>query len=155
MSNGQRGNLTTHFYEIESFISREYLKNTKLKQENKLNERIAIIGSGPAGISLALILAKKGYKVTIFEKRSHIGGVLRYGIPKFRLPVGVLDDIENMLLDLNVKIRYNALVGPVITIDKLFEDGYDAIFIGTGVWNPKPLNIKGEHLDMYTMQLTI
>ena len=71
-------------------------------------------------------------------KKDHIlGGVLRYGIPKFRLPVGVLDDIENMLLDLNVKIRYNALVGPVITIDKLFEDGYDAIFIGTGVWNPK------------------
>ena len=94
-----------------------WLKNTKLKQKNKLNERIAIIGSGPAGISLALILAKKGYKVTIFEKRSHIGGVLRYGIPKFRLPVGVLDDIENMLLDLNVKIRYNALVGLVITID--------------------------------------
>ncbi|WP_304969788.1 NAD(P)-dependent oxidoreductase [Romboutsia ilealis] len=132
------------FYEIERFISTNYLKNVKLKQEDKLNERIAIIGSGPAGISLALILAKKGYKVTIFEKRSHIGGVLRYGIPKFRLPEGVLDDIENILLDLNVKIRYNALVGPVITIDKLFEDGYSAIFIGTGVWNPKPLNIKGE-----------
>lgn len=132
------------FFEIESFISREYLKNTKLKQENRLNERVAIIGSGPAGIALAFILAKKGYKITIFEKRSHIGGVLRYGIPKFRLPIGILDDIENMLLDLNVKIRYNALVGPVITIDKIFEDGYDAIFIGTGVWNPKPLNIKGE-----------
>ncbi|WP_305303377.1 NAD(P)-dependent oxidoreductase [Romboutsia ilealis] len=117
------------FYEIERFISSNYLKNVKLKQEDNLNERIAIIGS---------------YKVTIFEKRSHIGGVLRYGIPKFRLPEGVLDDIENILLDLNVKIRYNALVGPVITIDKLFEDGYDAIFIGTGVWNPKPLNIKGE-----------
>ncbi len=133
-----------NFYEIEKFISREYLKNTKLKQEDTLNERVAIVGSGPAGISLALILAKKGYKVTIFEKNSNIGGVLRYGIPKFRLPEGVLEDIENMLLDLNVKIRYNALVGPVITIDKLFEDGYDAIFIGTGVWNPKPLNIKGE-----------
>lgn len=132
------------FFEIESFISREYLKNTKLKQENRLNKRVAIIGSGPAGIALAFILAKKGYKITIFEKRSHIGGVLRYGIPKFRLPIGILDDIENMLLDLNVKIRYNALVGPVITIDKIFEDGYDAIFIGTGVWNPKPLNIKGE-----------
>jgi len=135
-----------NFYEIESFISSNYLKNTKLKAEDKLNKRIAIIGSGPAGLSLALILGKKGYKITIFEKRSHIGGVLRYGIPKFRLPIGVLDDIENMLLDLNVKIRYNALVGPVITIDKLFEDGYDAIFIGTGVWNPKPLNIKGETL---------
>lgn len=133
-----------NFYKIEQFISSEYLKNAKLKQEDKLNERIAIIGSGPAGISLALILAKKGYKITIFEKNSHIGGVLRYGIPKFRLPIDMLDDIENMLLDLNVKIRYNTLVGPVITIDKLFEDGYDAIFIGTGVWNPKPLNIKGE-----------
>ena len=132
------------FHEIERFISRNYLKNVKLKQEDKLNERIAIIGSGPAGISLALILAKKGYKITIFEKKSHIGGVLRYGIPQFRLPVDTLDDIENILLDLNVKIRYNALVGPVITIDKLFEDGYDAVFIGTGVWNPKPLNIKGE-----------
>ena len=132
------------FFEIETFISREYLKNTKLKQENNLNKRVAIIGSGPAGIALAFILAKKGYEITIFEKRSHIGGVLRYGIPKFRLPVGILDDIENMLLDLNVKIRYNALVGPVITIDKIFEDGYDAIFIGTGAWNPKPLNIKGE-----------
>ncbi len=132
------------FHEIERFISRNYLKNVKLKQEDKLNERIAIIGSGPAGISLALILAKKGYKITIFEKKSHIGGVLRYGIPKFRLPLDILDDIENILLDLNVKIRYNALVGPVITIDKLFEDGYDAVFIGTGVWNPKPLNIKGE-----------
>ena len=132
------------FYEIEKLISREYLKTAKLKQESKLDKRIAIIGSGPAGISLSIILAQKGYKVTIFEKRSHIGGVLRYGIPKFRLPVGILDDIENILLDLNVKIRYNALVGPVITIDKIFEDGYDAIFIGTGVWNPKPLNIKGE-----------
>ena len=132
------------FHEIERFISRNYLKNVKLKQEDKLNERIAIIGSGPAGISLALILAKKGYKITIFEKKSHIGGVLRYGIPKFRLPLDILDDIENILLDLNVKIRYNALVGPVITIDKLFEDGYDAVFIGTGVWNPKPLNIKGQ-----------
>ena len=132
------------FHEIERFISRNYLKNVKLKQEDKLNERIAIIGSGPAGISLALILAKKGYKITIFEKKSHIGGVLRYGIPKFRLPLDILDDIENILLDLNVKIRYNALVGPVITIDKLFEDGYDAVFIGTGVWNRKPLNIKGE-----------
>ena len=90
------------FHEIERFISRNYLKNVKLKQEDKLNERIAIIGSGPAGISLALILAKKGYKITIFEKKSHIGGVLRYGIPKFRLPLDILDDIENILLDLNV-----------------------------------------------------
>ena len=95
---------------------------------------------------MAFILAKKGYKVTIFEKNSEIGGVLRYGIPDFRLNREILDNLEERLLDLNVKIRYNALIGPVLTIDKILEDGYKAIFIGTGVWNPKTLNIKGESL---------
>ena len=134
------------FHELETYISGEYLKSTKFKQETKLEDRIAIVGSGPAGITLAFILAKRGYKITIFEKNSEIGGVLRYGIPDFRLSREVLDNIEERLLDLNVKIRYNALVGPVLTLDKLLEDGYKAIFIGTGVWNPKPLRIKGESL---------
>ena len=134
------------FYELESYISSEYLKNTKFKPDNKLNDRIAIVGSGPAGITLAFILAKRGYKITIFEKNSDIGGVLRYGIPNFRLSSEILENIKERLLDLDVKIRYNALVGPVLTIDKLIEDGYKAIFIGTGVWNPKPLRIKGESL---------
>lgn len=132
------------FFDIESFISNLYLKNIKLEKNIELNKKIAIIGSGPAGITLAFILSRRGYNITIFEKRSSIGGVLRYGIPSFRLPTQILDDIEEKLIDLNVKIRYNTLVGPVITIDKLIEDGYNAIFIGTGVWNPKPLNIKGE-----------
>ncbi len=134
------------FHELETYISGEYLKSAKFKQETKLEDRIAIVGSGPAGITLAFILAKRGYKITIFEKNSEIGGVLRYGIPDFRLSREVLDNIEERLLDLNVKIRYNALVGPVLTLDKLLEDGYKAIFIGTGVWNPKPLRIKGESL---------
>lgn len=134
------------FHELETHISSEYLKNARFKQEKKLNDRIAIIGSGPAGITLAFTLAKKGYKVTIFEKNSEIGGVLRYGIPDFRLSREILDNIEERLLELGVKIRYNSLVGPVITIDKLQEDGYKAIFIGTGVWNPRPLRIKGESL---------
>ena len=134
------------FHEIESFISREYLKNAKFKQEESIDKRIAIIGSGPAGITVAFELARKGYKVTIFEKNSEIGGVLRYGIPEFRLSREILDNIERCLLELNVKIRYNTLVGPVITLDKLLEDSYDAVFIGTGVWNPKTLNIKGETL---------
>lgn len=74
---------------------------------------------------MAFILAKKGYKVTIFEKNSEIGGVLRYGIPDFRLNREILDNLEERLLDLNVKIRYNALIGPVLTIDKkILEDGY-------------------------------
>lgn len=134
------------FHELETHISSEYLKNAKFTQHKKLEYRIAIVGSGPAGITLAFNLAKRGYKITIFEKNEAIGGVLRYGIPDFRLSREVLDNIEKRLLDLNVKIRYNALVGPVLTIDKLLEDGYKAIFIGTGVWNPKPLRIKGESL---------
>jgi len=134
------------FHELETHISSEYLKNARFTQHKKLEDRIAIVGSGPAGITLAFNLAKRGYKITIFEKNEAIGGVLRYGIPDFRLSREVLDNIEKRLLDLNVKIRYNALVGPVLTIDKLLEDGYKAIFIGTGVWNPKPLRIKGESL---------
>ena len=134
------------FHDLETYISSEYLKSTKFTQDKKLNDKIAIIGSGPAGITLAFILAKRGYKITLFEKNSEIGGVLRYGIPDFRLSREVLDNIEERLLDLNVKIRYNALVGPVLTLDKLLEDGYKSIFIGTGVWNPKPLRIKGESL---------
>lgn len=134
------------FYEIEEFISNEYLKNLSLKPEADLKDRIAIVGSGPAGITISLILAQKGYKVTLFEKNEKIGGVLRYGIPEFRLSKDILDRIHDLLIQLGVKIRPNTLVGPVLTIDKLFEDGYKAIFIGTGVWNPKRLNIKGESL---------
>lgn len=132
------------FCDIERYVSNAYLENAQFNQEVTLNHRVAIVGSGPAGIALAFILAKKGYKITIFEKNSALGGVLRYGIPEFRLSRDLLDNIEDRLLDLNVKIKYNALIGPVTTIDKLFEDGYHAVFIGTGVWNPKPLNIKGE-----------
>ena len=134
------------FHELETYISSEYLKNAKFKQEKKLKDKIAIVGSGPAGITIAFDLAKRGYQITIFEKNSEIGGVLRYGIPDFRLSRDVLDNMEERLLDLNVKIRYNALIGPVLTIDKLLEDGYKAIFIGTGVWNPKDIGIKGETL---------
>ncbi|WFA09317.1 NAD(P)-dependent oxidoreductase [Tissierella sp. Yu-01] len=134
------------FYEIEEFISNEYLKNLSLKPEEELKDRIAIVGSGPAGITIAFILAQRGYKVTLFEKNEKIGGVLRYGIPEFRLPKDILDRIQDLLIQLGVKIRPNTLIGPVLTIDKLFDDGYKAIFIGTGVWNPKKLNIKGESL---------
>lgn len=132
------------FNEIEQDISKRFLDNIKLEQEAKLNDRIAIIGSGPAGITIAIILARKGYKVTIFESHSKIGGVLRYGIPEFRLSKGVLDKIEDALVGLGVKIRPNTLIGPVLTLDKLREDGYKAIFVGTGVWNPKALGVKGE-----------
>ena len=134
------------FCDIEREISTEYLNNISLVKEAELNERIAIVGGGPAGITIALILAKKGYKLTIFDAHDKIGGVLRYGIPEFRLPKSILDKYEERLKELGVKIRPNTLVGPVLTLDKLFSDGYKAIFIGTGVWNPKTLDIKGESL---------
>ena len=134
------------FCDIEREISTEYLNNISLVKEAELNERIAIVGGGPAGITIALILAKKGYKITIFDAHDKIGGVLRYGIPEFRLPKIILDKYEERLKELGVKIRPNTLVGPVLTLDKLFSEGYKAIFIGTGVWNPKTLDIKGESL---------
>lgn len=136
------------FYQIEKFLSLNFLENKSIDIKNRedLHGRIAIVGSGPAGITIAFLLAEKGYKITIFESKEKIGGVLRYGIPEFRLPKSILDKLQEKLIQLGVRIRPNTLIGPVLTIDKLFNDGYKAIFLGTGVWNPKTLNIKGESL---------
>ncbi|MDU3722846.1 MAG: NAD(P)-dependent oxidoreductase [Clostridium celatum] len=134
------------FCEIEEYISNEYLYNLKFEDIEKKDESIAIIGAGPAGITISIILARRGYKVTLFDAHEKIGGVLRYGIPEYRLPNSIIDRYEEILIGLGVKIRPNTLIGPVITLDKLFFDGYKAVFIGTGVWNPKTLNIKGESL---------
>lgn len=134
------------FCEIEEYISKEYLYKVKFDEVQPRNERIAIIGAGPAGITLSIILARRGFKVTLFDAHEKIGGVLRYGIPEYRLKNSMIDRYEEILIELGVKIRPNTLIGPVITLDKLFFDGYKAVFIGTGVWNPKTLNIKGESL---------
>ena len=132
------------FHDIETEISTKYLEEMEIENTPKTKDRVAIVGGGPAGITIAFILSQKGYKVTLFDAHEKIGGVLRYGIPEYRLPNKMIDKIEERLLDSGVVIRPNTLIGPVITIDKLFSDGYKAIFIGTGVWNPKTLNIKGE-----------
>ena len=134
------------FHEIENEISKKYLNEIKFNKADKEKDMVAIVGAGPAGITIALILAQRGYKVTIFDMHEKIGGVLRYGIPEYRLPNSMIDTIEEKLLQLDVKIRPNTLIGPVVTLDNLFNDGYKSIFIGTGVWNPKKLNIKGETL---------
>lgn len=134
------------FCDMEYEISKAYLENTTFKVDGNENKRVAIVGGGPAGITIAFILAKKGYKVTIFDAHEKIGGVLRYGIPEFRLSNDIVDTIEKKLIELGVKIRPNTLIGPVLTLEKLKYDGYSAIFIGTGVWNPRTLEIKGESL---------
>ena len=134
------------FHDIEEEVSMKYLNEITFKNIPQNKDRIAIVGGGPAGITIAFILAQKGYNITIFDAHEKIGGVLRYGIPQYRLHNKLIDTLEEKLIELGVKIRPNTLIGPVISLDRLFEDGYKAVFIGTGVWNPKTLNIKGETL---------
>lgn len=131
---------------IENYISSYFLSRTLPESPNLNKGRIAVIGSGPAGLTAAFYLVSKGYKITLFEAQDRIGGFLRYGIPEFRLSKSILDQIASRLTALGVKIRPNTLIGPVITIDTLFDDGYDAVFIATGVWRPNVLRIKGESL---------
>lgn len=134
------------FHEMERYISEKYLEELSIEKAPCNEKKIAVVGSGPAGITAAMLLAQKGYDVTMFEMKDQIGGVLTYGIPEFRLPRSIVENMEIKLRQLGVKIKPNTLVGPVITMDKLLSDGYDAIFVGTGVWSPKMLNIKGETL---------
>lgn len=136
-----------HFSTIEHYISSTYASKMVKGPAESNGKRVAIVGSGPAGITIAIILARYGYQVTIFEGKDKIGGVLRYGIPEFRLPKDIIDDIQYRHLELKgIKIRPNTRIGGAITIDDLFRDGYKAIFIGTGVWQPNALHIKGETL---------
>ncbi|MDP4088428.1 MAG: NAD(P)-dependent oxidoreductase [Bacillota bacterium] len=142
---GRKGN-PVQIGSIENYISDYYLNFISSGAEVDRNKKAAIIGSGPAGITIAIILASRGYDITIFEAHDKIGGVLRYGIPSFRLDKDILEKLKDKLISMGVKIRPNTLIGQDITIDDLFRDGYKAIFIGTGVWKSKSLGIKGESL---------
>lgn len=136
-----------HFSIIENYISTTYA-NKMVKGPAPWNgRRAAVIGAGPAGLTIAIILARYGYQVTIFDGRDKIGGVMRYGIPDFRLPDAVLDDIAYRHLELKgIKFRPNTYIGNTLTIDDLFRDGYESVFVGAGLWRPNRLNIKGESL---------
>ena len=108
--------------------------------------RIAVIGSGPAGLTCAGDLRKMGYDVTIFEAFHKSGGVLVYGIPQFRLPKEIVAAEIDNLIKMGVKIVNNAIIGKSITVDELFEDGFEAVFIGSGAGLPQFLHIPGENL---------
>lgn len=110
-------------------------------------KKVAIVGSGCAGITAAADLRKAGHEVTIFEALHKFGGVLRYGIPPFRLPRIVLDREIKNLQEMGVKFEKNVVVGKSITLKQLKEDGFDAIFICSGAGLPKMMNIKGENLN--------
>ena len=109
-------------------------------------KKVAVIGSGPSGLTVAGDLILKGHEVTVFEAFHKGGGVLVYGIPEFRLPKDIVASELKNLERLGVKFEYNVVVGKTITIDELFEQGYDAIFIGVGAGLPRFLNIPGENL---------
>ena len=142
---GRKG-MPVHFSSIENYISDNYFEKLNFGNIEKNGMRAGIIGGGPAGITIAIILARRGYDITIFESREKIGGVLRYGIPEFRLPKTLIERYKKLLLSLGIKIRPNTSIGTTITVDDMFRDGYSAIFIGTGVWRPNTLHIKGETL---------
>ncbi|MCD6324895.1 NADPH-dependent glutamate synthase [Candidatus Bathyarchaeota archaeon] len=110
-------------------------------------KKVAVVGSGPAGLTVAAELAKLGHSVTIFEALHEPGGVLMYGIPEFRLPKRIVREEVEYVKSLGVKIETNVIVGKIITIDELFKSGYDAVFIGSGAGLPRFLGIPGEDLN--------
>lgn len=134
------------FYEIERFISGTYLDRMEVQRAESKGKRVAVIGSGPAGITVAIVLAKNGYEVTIFEEKDKIGGMVQYGIPQFRFDRSILTKYKERLLQMGVKIRPNTVMGGALTIENLFRDGYASVFVGTGAWRPKTLGIEGESL---------
>jgi len=109
-------------------------------------KRVAVIGSGPAGLTAASDLRKLGHAVTVFEALHVAGGVLMYGIPEFRLPKAIVTREVEALRAIGVSIELNKIVGRVITVDGLFQEGFDAVFVGTGAGLPRFLGIPGEHL---------
>lgn len=134
---------------LERFVADWHNKNEKEIEKVKSNNiKVAVIGSGPSGLSCAADLSKNGFLVTIFEALHTPGGVLSYGIPEFRLPKKIVEkEIEN-LKKMGVEIKTNVVIGNSITIEELFkEEGFKAVFIGSGAGLPKFMNIKGENLN--------
>ncbi len=113
----------------------------------KTGRKIAVVGSGPAGLTVAGDLAKKGHDVTIFETLHKAGGVLVYGIPEFRLPKAIVESEINYLKKLGVKIELSFVIGMSETVDELFDEGFDAVFLGTGAGLPMFMQIPGENLN--------
>lgn len=133
---------------LERFVADYHNNNFKgepaLPKPN--GHKVAVIGSGPSGLTCAGDLAKKGYKVTVFEALHLAGGVLVYGIPEFRLPKDIVKKEVETLKKYGVDIETNVVVGKTLTIDELFKDGYEAVFVGSGAGLPRFMGIKGESL---------
>lgn len=133
-----------HISSIENYISDSFFERIKLEMKEPNGKKVGVVGSGPAGITIAIILASRGYKVTVFEVREHIGGILRYGIPAFRLPHSILERYHKKMREMGILFRPNFAIGGSVSLEDLLNDGYQSVFIGTGAWKPKRLMIPGE-----------
>lgn len=133
---------------LERFVADYHNKNFKgiVSVPVSNGHKVAVIGSGPSGLTCAGDLAKKGYKVTIFEALHAAGGVLVYGIPEFRLPKDIVNKEVDNLKQYGVDVQTNVVIGKTLTVDELFEMGYEAVFIGSGAGLPRFMNIPGEGL---------
>jgi len=134
---------------LERFVAdweREHDEIEIPKMPEPTGKRVAIVGSGPAGLTCAADLAQLGHKVTIFEALHQPGGVLVYGIPEFRLPKSIVASEVDYLKQLGVEVKTSYVVGKLDTIDELFEEGFDTIFVGTGAGLPNFMRIEGENL---------
>ena len=134
------------FYKIEQYLSNKYIDELEMEKPEKNGMKVAIIGAGPAGISMSIFLAQKGFDVTLMEQQDKIGGVLRYGIPAFRLPKDRVDAYKDVLKKLGVVIKPNCHIGSNLLIEDMFIDGYDAIFLAVGTAKPNRLGLLGETL---------
>lgn len=133
-----------HFSSIEQYLSDSYLDRAELTRPEPNGKRVAVVGSGPAGLTVAILMARTGCEVTVFEQRPHVGGVLAYGIPDFRLPTDIVPRMRELLRALGVKVRPSTTIGGALLIDDLFLDGYDCVFVGSGAWRARTLGIKGQ-----------
>lgn len=140
---GKKGT-PVHFSAIEHYISDAYFERTEAPHPIPVDRRVAVVGAGPAGITAAVYLVRAGCDVTLFERKSEIGGVLYYGIPDFRLPRYHVDRYRQVLTEMGVKIRPNTTIGGALTLPDLLRDGYNAVFVATGTGRAKKLGTPGE-----------
>ena len=133
---------------LERFVADWYRENVNAMPEKAASNgiKVAVVGSGPSGLTCASLLAKKGYQVSLFEALHTAGGVLVYGIPEFRLPKAIVANEITKLEAQGVEVMTNMVIGRVLTIDELFEMGYKAVFVGSGAGLPMFMNIPGEAL---------
>ncbi len=134
------------WYEIEQEISNEFLKAFHPDVTQKNDQKIAIIGAGPAGLSAAIFLAQKGYNVTVYDKEERIGGVLRYGIPGFRLDKSIVDEYERILKEYDISYHGNIEIGKDITLSNIRKEA-DAVIVATGAIKENKLRIPGEEKE--------